>query len=57
MIGEIIEIDGGNILVKNNNNLTNIANLYVKVYNSKILFVGEMQMVKFIYNGKTERKR
>lgn len=45
MIGEIIEIDGGNILVKNNNNLTNIANLYVKVYNSKILFVGEIEKI------------
>ena len=45
MIGEIIGIDGGNILVKNNNNLTNIANLYVKVYDSKTLFVGEIEKI------------
>ena len=41
MIGEILEISNNNIIVKNNNNLTGIANLYVKIYDDKSLFVAE----------------
>lgn len=45
MIGEILEISNNNIIVKNNNNLTGIANLYVKIYDDKSLFVGEIEKI------------
>ena len=43
MIGEILEIDKNKVKVKNSNALDNIINLYVKIYDDKNLFVGEVE--------------
>ena len=43
MIGEILEIDKNKVKVKNSNSLDNIINMYVKIYNDKELFVGEVE--------------
>ena len=43
MVGEIIEIDKNKVKVKNSSALDNIINLYVKIYNDKNLFVGEVE--------------
>ena len=45
MIGEILEINSSSVLLKNNNTLGNIMNLYVKVYDENMLFVGEIEKI------------